>query len=141
MINYDVKTALLNRFNEATGLNVKLADVSFVNAGVWLQNQCNARVTMQAKTTSNDYGGSIDLLYNRYRLDQTIPNVVLGGPRSNFATIHDVVAYLHDVYQLPAYVEDFNNNAISPSATTVVLTPKIDALAWLPPSGVTLRFE
>ncbi|WDS62264.1 virion structural protein [Pseudomonas phage D6] len=141
MINYDVKEALLNRFNKATGQNVQLDDVNFINAGVWLQNACNAKVTIQAKTTSNDYGGTIDLLYNRYRIDEYIPDLVLGGKPGDFATNHEVLAYLRSVYQLPAYPEDFNLATISPTATSVTLTPRINAIAWLPPYPVTLRFE
>lgn len=141
MLLLDVKQSLLNKFNKVTGKNVQLADVNFVNAGVWLQNACNAKVTMQAKATSINFTGAVTLFYNRHRIDEFIPNVKLVGKPGTYRNTTDVLKMLRDVYQLSTYDEDFYQETISPTATSITITPRIDALAWLPPYPVTLGFE
>jgi hypothetical protein len=136
----DTKQTLLNKFNKATGKKVLLEDVDFVNAGVWLQNACNAKVTIRAKASSNDFTGEATLFYNRYRIDQFLPDVVLNGKPGDYATTEDVLRYLRVTYQIPAYDTDFYTGAIDPTATEVVLTPRIDSVAWLPPHPITLKF-
>jgi hypothetical protein len=141
MFLLDTKQTLLNLFNKATGLKVQLSDVDFVNAGVWLQNACNAKVTIRSKASSNDFTGEATLFYNRWRLDETITDGRLSGKPGDFATTEDVLKYFRDVYQLPVYDSDFYTGAIDPTAREIILTPRIDAVAWLPPHPVTVMFD
>lgn len=138
----DTKERLLTEFSALHGIvpPIQVTDVDFVNAGVWLQNQCNARVTIQAKTTSTRIKGSIVINYNRYRVDDALKDVKLVGKPGDYADTTAVLKMLHDVYGIVAYPEDFFYSIINPAATAVTLTPRINALGWLPPYPVTLRF-
>ena len=141
MILKDVKESLLNAFNTETGLSLTVGDVNFQSPGVWLQAGCNAKVTVAAKATSNYVRGTVEILYNRYDVADALGNIRLMGDPGAYANTLDVLRYLREVNGVSAYDEDFYHEDIDPAATEVVLTPRIDALAWLPPLPVTLRFD
>jgi hypothetical protein len=138
----DTKEKLLNEFSALHGIvpPIQVTDVDFVNAGVWLQNQCNARVTIQAKAGSNRIKGSLPIYYNRYRIDEALKDVKLIGKPGDYANTTAVLKMLSDVYDIVAYEEDFFFDTILPTATSVTLTPRINAIGWLPPHPVTLSF-
>uniref|UniRef100_A0AB39CCX6 Virion structural protein n=1 Tax=Pseudomonas phage RVTF4 TaxID=3236931 RepID=A0AB39CCX6_9VIRU len=137
----DVKETLLNAFNKKTGLNLTVADVNFQSPGVWLQDGCNAKVTIAAKATSEYATGMCEILYNRYKVADALVDIRLDGNPGDYANTTDVLRYLREVNNVSAYDEDFYHVEISPTATSVVLTPRIDALVWLPPDPVTLIFD
>lgn len=142
MYLHDTKERLLTEFSALHGINpaIQLTDVDFINAGVWLQGQCNARVTIQAKTTSNRFKGSLPIFYNRYRIDEALKDVKLVGKPGDYANTTAVLKMLREVYGIVAYEEDFFFNTMSSGATSVTLTPRLNAIGWLPPYSVTLHF-
>lgn len=142
MYLYDTKERLLNEFSQLHGIYpaIQVEDVTFTSPNVWLQNGCNARVTITAKPTSTKVKGSVVIYYNRFRVDDALCNIVLPGKPGDYSTTHDVVKMLREIYQIPAYEEDFFLVNILATATTITLTPRIDALGWLPPHPVNLVF-
>jgi hypothetical protein len=138
----DTKEKLLNEFSALHGIvpAIQIKDVDFVNAGVWLQNDCNARVTIQAKTTSTRIKGSQVVYYNRYRIDDALKDVKLVGKPGDYANTTEILEMLRSVYDIAVYDEDFFFGTILPAATSVTLTPRINAINWLPPYPVTLHF-
>lgn len=140
MFLFDTKSELLNEFNKVSGLKLQLKDVTFTNAGVWLQNACNAKVTISATASSNIATGSVDLFYNRWRIDEFLANVKLPGKPGTYATVKDVLKMLREFYQVAVYDEDFPLDPISPTATSVTITPRLTSVSWQPPYPVTLSF-
>lgn len=143
MFIFDTKEQLLTDFNKLYQVNppIQLKDVQFVEAGVWLQNECNARVTITAAPTSDNFKGSSVVYYNRFRMDEELRDVRLPGTPGTYKNTYEVLTMLREVYGIPAYPEDFPNNAISATATTVSLTPRLTALAWQPPYAAVLQFD
>lgn len=142
MYLHDTKERLLTEFSKLHNIvpPIQVNDVDFTNAGVWLQNQCNARVTISGKASSNRVKGSIQLFYNRYRIDEKLNGVKLVGKPGDYADTTAVLSMLKNVYGIVAYPEDFTYNIISPIATSVTLIPRISAIGWQPPYSVTLSF-
>lgn len=137
----DTKESLLNAFNAVTGLNLTVDDVNFQSPGVWLQDGCNAKVTIAAKATSEYAKGTVEILYNRWPAQELIGNIRLVGNPGDYQTTQDVLRYLREVNQVPAYDEDFYHEPIDLTSRTITLTPRVDGLVFLPPEPVTLSFD
>lgn len=132
---------LLNAFNKANKTNIRLQDVKFVNAGVWLQAGCNARVTVQALPTSENVSGTFEILYNRYEIADTLKGIRLAGKPGTYKTTHDVVKWLREQNGVDAWEDDFFLSNIAANATTVSLIPRVDSVSWLPPNPLVLTFD
>lgn len=137
----DIKESLLNAFNAETGLSLKIDEVTFRNPRLWLQAGCNTKVTVSAKETSDYARGSVDILYNRYPVSDALKDILLDGEPGRYQTAIDVLRYLREVQNVSAYEEDFEAAIYGPADLEVVLTPTSDALVWLPPDPVTLRYS
>lgn len=143
MFIYDPREKMLNEFSKLHGINppVQLSDVRFTQAGVWLQGACNARVTVTASTESDNFKGKVVMYYNRYRGDQELKDIRLGAQLGAYANTYEVLAMLRKVYGLPMLESDFFLTDISPTATSVSLVPRADAVVWLPPNPIVLQFD
>lgn len=139
----DPREKMLTEFNKLHQLEYPLLmpDVRFSQAGVWLQGQCNARVTVTALTTSVNFTGAVVMHYNRYRGDLELRDINLGNDPTVFPDVYSVLAHLRTVYGLPMLDTDFTNFSIAPTAAEVSLTPKVDAQIWLPPYPIVLKFD
>lgn len=139
----DFKGALLEAFNTANNIQppLRLADVDFTGAGVWLQGLCNARVTIVAKSTSDVLTGQRTLFYNRQRADYGLLGMSIPGKPGDYANSNAAVAALAKKYSASIYVEDFFNRTLTAANTTVLLTPRSDALVWQPALAISLPFD
>lgn len=141
MHTQDLKKRLLQAFNKRYNRNIQVEDVDFVGAAVWLEAGCNSKVTIKAKASSDLFTGQFEIMYNRYRLDESLNGLRLSGGPGTYKTTQDVLKFLREKCGVSAYDEDFGNVPISPTATSITLTPKTDATAWLPPYGYTLQLN
>lgn len=143
MYLYDTKEKLLVEFSRVHGIvpAIQVSEVTFTNAGVWLQGACNAKVTITALTDTPRFKGSSTIYYNRYRIDEELRDLVLPGKPGDYINTTEVTDMLRDVYGISLYDNDFYHTNILSTATEVELETKIDAVGWLPPYVLTLKFD
>lgn len=139
----DFKGALLQAFNTTNKLNppLRLEDVIYGGTGVWLQGLCNTRVTISARIGNGLLIGARTLFYNRRRADQVLLGMTVPGKPGDYPNTNAAVAALAEKYSASIYVEDFFNRTLTPDMTTVLLTPRGDALVWLPVFGLELPYD
>jgi hypothetical protein len=139
---HDFKQKLLRAYSAANHLEkpVTVDDVDFINAGVWLQGACNAKVTIRAKGTSENFKGEDEIFYNRVRFDYIARALKLSQKKNAFKFTHEALPILRSTHGISVYETDFFNDPIAAGSTTFQLKPRIDSLVWMPPYAGVITY-
>lgn len=136
----NVKQALLNDYNKANNIKpaVTLNDVQWDNIEIWLQGDCNSRVTIRALPTSTKFTNSQVLYFNRRPIEKDLFGIKIPGKPSEYNTNRDVLRVLKNTLGVPVEADEFIEQNIS--GDTVLLVPSARCMAYLPNSSVVLEF-
>lgn len=140
MIITNIKQALLNHFNSDNRVSppIKLTDVNFLTPEVLIQGDCNTKVTFQATSNSDNWGGTKTIYYNRRRIQDDLQNVKIPGKPGDYKTLYQVLKVLREKLGVPVYDVEFLDKSISGS--TVTIEVNFSSMAYLPNSIVTLPY-
>lgn len=141
MLVTDVKRALLSKYSSDNRINppVKVSDVNFLVPEIWLQNQCNSRVVIQAAAASNSFSGQQTLYFNRRSIAADLSNVKIPGKPSDYTRLYQVLKVLRERLGVPVQDTEFLDRAIN--GTTLTIDTPVTSMAYLPGSSVTLSYE
>lgn len=142
MYIFDTRERLLSSLSKLYDIvpPIQVKDVEFVGATVWLQGECNSRVTVRALPSSVDFTGSVSMNYNRWRVDEELRGLKIVAKPGDFTNTPQVLAVIRDTYGIPVYDTDFNNMSIGATDTGATLTPRPDALGWQPNFSVFIEY-
>lgn len=141
MIVTNVKRSLLNQFNLANNIvpAVMLEDIDWLSPEIWLQGQCNSRVTIKASVNSNEFSGQETLFFNRRKVNEDLQHVKIPGKATDYTRTYQILTVLREQLGIPVQNEEYLDRPFSGSVFTLDVTTI--SMAYLPGSSVTLEFE
>lgn len=140
MLIVNVKQALLTAFNLQNKVKppVSMNDINWSTPEVFIQGQCNTRIRMVARSSSNSFGGEQTLYYVRRRLSEELRGIKVPGKSSDYARFYDVLAVLRDTMGVPVFDNEFLDRTIT--GPTVTITTTVSSVAYLPADQITLEY-
>lgn len=140
MLTVNVRQSILLEFNRLNKPKppVTVDDVNFAAPEVWIQGECNSRVRVVAKATSNAYGGQQTVYYTRRRLSDELKGIKIPGKSTDYKRLYEVLAVLRDKMGLPLLDSEFVDRGISGATVTIETT--IASLGYLPSDSITLDY-
>lgn len=140
MVITNIKQALLNGFNQQNKVKppVQLTDVNWSSPEIFLQGQCNSRINIVAKTTSDNFEGSRTIYYTRRRISDDLKGIKIPGKSSDYTRFYEVLAVLRTKLGVPVFENEYLDRPISGPTVNIATTPV--CLAYLPADQITLEY-
>lgn len=141
MLVNNIKAALVANFNRANKLKPSLAldEVIWLNNEIWLQGECNSRVTILANANSYNYENRRTIYYVRRDIAVDLKGIKIPGKRSDYNGLKSVIRALHDKCGVPLDETTFVEEAL-PATGPVTIKPTTQCMAYLPTGTVKLDF-
>lgn len=138
MVN--IKRQLLLEFCKANEITPTLqeTDVEFINPIAFNLNGCNTRVTLKIKDSCKTHSGQKFIHYNRYKITDVFRGFKLPAYNGYFETVHILLDFLNQAWNLPLLKEEFIDQALATSA--VFLAPKDDSIYFIPGHNISLSY-
>lgn len=141
MITVNVKQSLLNAFNKQNKVNppIRLDDINWTAPEIFLQGQCNTRITMVAKDNSTDFSGAQTLYYKRRWIGDDLKDIKIPGKSSDYTRLYEILSVLRNKMGVPLYENEFLDRAISGDTVTIITTTICSA--YLPADQIILGYS
>lgn len=141
MLVNNIKAALLVNFNKVNKLKpyLTLEGTLWLNNEVWLQGDCNSRVTVVARDSNTDFYGQKVIYYKRRLITEDLVGLKIPGKRSDYTGLKSVIKALHDKCGVPLDKDEFLDSVI-PTTGPVTIQPTTQCMAYLPSAAITLEF-
>lgn len=141
MLVNNVKEALLVKFNKENKIYpyATIADITWTDIEIWLQGNCNSRVTLVANAGSVNFTGRKTINFNRRDIAKDLKGLKIPGKRSNYTTLHSVINVLHDKCGVPLRTTEFLDTAL-PASGPITIQPTTICMAYMPTTSIALEF-
>lgn len=141
MLVNNVKETLLVKFNKDNAIfpYLTMEDVTWTNIEIWLQGQCNSRVTITAIGNSVNFSGSKVLNFNRRDIAVDLKGLKIPGKRKDYTTLYQIITALHDKCGVPLVTSEFINLGL-PASGPITIQPTTTCMAYMPTTSIALEF-
>ncbi len=141
MLTVNVNQSIISSFNQANKVKpaLQLDDITFSVPEVWLQGECNSRVTIIAKPNNNNFEGEQTLYFIRRRLSEDLRGIKIPGKAADYTRFYEVLKVLREHLGVPLQESEFLDREISGPTLNIVTTPA--CMAFLPSDQITLEYS
>lgn len=141
MLVNNIKQTLLSNFNKTNKITpaLTMTDIVWLNIEIWLQNQCNSRVTIASIANSVNFSGTRTLYFSRRDIASDLRGQKIPGKRSDYTTLHSVIKALHDKCGIPLSTDEFVDKPL-PASGPITIQPTTVSMAYLPTTSIALPF-
>lgn len=141
MLVNEIKRALLVNFNQINKISppIMVTDVVWVNIEIWLQGDCNSRVTMVSSANSETAKGTRVLNFNRRDIAVDLKGLKIPGKRQDYTTLFSVIKALHDKCGVPLDTSEFIDKPL-PASGPITIQPTTVCMAYMPTTSIDLEF-
>lgn len=141
MLVNNIKEALLVGFNRANKLQpyLTMEDVTWLNVEIFIQDDCNSRTTIVAKSASINFTGTKVINFSRRDIAVDLMGLKIPGKRSDYTGLKSVIKALHDKCGVPLSTDEFIDAAL-PATGPITIQPTTICMAYLPTTSIALQF-
>lgn len=141
MLVKDIKARLLADFCVIKKIEpvLKLTDVIWGEPEIWIEGDCNTRITITVKESNLNHKGSLTLYYKRHSIADVLHGILIPGEYSDYNGLYDVIDVLNNKVGIPIDRREFFNTPIT--SDLITLRPTVGALAFIPSVSTEIGFS
>lgn len=141
MLVKDIKARLLADFCIIKKIEpaLKLTDVTWGEPEIWIEGDCNTRITITVKESNLNHKGSVTLYYKRQSIVDVLHGILIPGKQSDYNGLYDIIDILNTRVGIPIDRSEFFNTPIN--SDLVTLRPAAGAIAFIPSISTEIGFS